>query len=82
MAKNKTIKVYVSDDEFNFINEKAKKCNTPISTYLRQSGLRSTNLLKPEKMCEIMEFLNSINSKYPDEWMQQKTDELYKKLEV
>lgn len=51
MAKNKTIKVYVSDDEFNFINEKAKKCNTPISTYLRQSGLRSTNLLKPEKMC-------------------------------
>ena len=28
MAKNKTIKVYVSDDEFNFINEKAKKCNT------------------------------------------------------
>lgn len=24
MAKNKTIKVYVSDDEFNFINEKQK----------------------------------------------------------
>lgn len=82
MNKNKIIKVYVSEEELKFINNMAKEYNISSSTYLRQLGLQSRKLLKPEEMCEIVEILNSMNSKYSNEWMQQKTNMIYKKLGV